>query len=40
MSVIIFNGPAANLGLVELERAEAQGFGSGKAIGDSGVLLC
>ena len=33
MSVIILNGPTANLGPVELERVQAQGFGSHKAIG-------
>jgi hypothetical protein len=33
VSVIILQGPTANLGPVELERVEAQGFGSDKAIG-------
>jgi len=33
MSVTILNGPTANLGTVELESVQAQGFGSDKAIG-------
>ena len=33
MSVIILQGPAANLGAVELEGVQAQGFGSDEAIG-------
>ena len=33
VGVIISNGPTANLGTVELERVQAQGFGSHKAIG-------
>ena len=33
MGVVIFDGPAPDLGAVELEGVEAQGFGSNKAVG-------
>ena len=33
MSQIIFDGPTADLGAVEWESVEAQGFGSGEAVG-------
>jgi hypothetical protein len=33
MRVTILNCPATHLGAIELERVEAQGFGSDKAVG-------